>query len=282
MVRKKLLLAASLSAILILIGVAVAYERANAASGQCSQGELRAGLCAPPEATGAINNGGVDLSAGFDTGGGGGSGGGQQADSGAGGAASGGAQGAAPAPNPLTIVRDGFTVNCTPGTPCDPNLVVRISDLVNFRPAAPTQGMEPHGWSVIGLPANFIAAAAVHVRSGLLLGFPAEVRFIPIGYRWNYGDGTRADSRSGGATWAALSLPEFSDTQTSHSFRASGQYSVSLAVVYSAEYRFAGLAWRGVQGTLLVPAGPLSAVVGDASTVLVDRECTKNPAGPGC
>jgi hypothetical protein len=50
----------------------------------------------------------------------------------------------------------------------------------------------------------------------------------------------------------------------------------------SAEYRFAGQGWRGVQGTSAVPAGPLTAVVGDAQTVLVNRDCVRNPRGPGC
>ncbi|MBC7443682.1 MAG: hypothetical protein H7311_14370 [Ramlibacter sp.] len=182
----------------------------------------------------------------------------------------------------MVVVRDGFTVVCDPGAPCDPTLVVRFSDLVNFKPAEPVQSMEPRGWSLIGLPANFIAAASVHSRSGLLLGFPADVRFTPVGYRWNYGDGSTLDSSSAGATWAALGQPEFSDTPTGHEFRKPGSYSVSLAVVYSAEYRFAGRAWRGVQGTLSIPGGPVSVVVGQAGTVLVDRECSRKNPGPGC
>ncbi|HSP53821.1 MAG TPA: hypothetical protein VLO00_13075, partial [Cryobacterium sp.] len=240
------------------------------------------------------NNGGVDLSAGYETGGGGGQGSGNGAgggaESGAGGSGSGsgsgggggGQTGAAPVVDPLAFVRDGFTVNCIPGSPCDPNLVVRVSDLVNFQPAAPSRTMEPRGWSVAGLPANFIASASVHTRAGTLLGYPAEVRFIPVGYRWTYGDGAQASTTSGGATWAALGLSEFSDTATSHAFVGRGSYAVVVAVVYSAEYRFAGLAWRPVEGTLTVSADPLGVIVGDAQTVLVNRECTANPAGPGC
>ncbi|TFD77675.1 hypothetical protein [Cryobacterium fucosi] len=185
-------------------------------------------------------------------------------------------------PGPGTIVRDGFTINCVAGTPCDPNLVVSVSDLVNFRPAAPTQQMEPRGWSVVGLPTNFIATASVHTRSGVLLGFPAEVRFTPVGFRWNFGDGQGLDSAGGGASWAVLNLPEFSDTPTSHTFTETGGRSITLSVVYSAEYRFAGRDWRAVRGTLAVPTTPLSAVVAEARTVLVNRECTVGAAGPGC
>ena len=231
----------------------------------------------------------MDLSAGYETGGGGqgsGTGDGGGAESGAGGTGTGGGNGggpeAAPVVDPLAFVRDDYTVNCIPGSPCDPNLVVRVSDLINFQPAAPTQTMEPRGWSLAGLPANFIASASVHTLTGALLGYPAEVRFTPVGYRWTYGDGAQASTGSGGATWAALGQPEFSDTATSHAFAEPGSYVVVAAVVYSAEYRFAGLAWRAVEGTLAVSASPLVVIVRDAQTVLVNRECTANPAGPGC
>ena len=288
MVRHKLLLtvvALSLTFFsLPQIGVPFFWQSSCAGWG-ATQGECPS----PPAASGNINNGGVDLSAGYETGGGGpgsGNGTGGGAESGAGGSGSGsggtGQPGAPPVVDPLAFVRDGFTVNCIPGSPCDPNLVVRVGDLVNFQPAVPSQTMEPQGWSVAGLPANFIASASVHTRTGTLLGYPAEVRFTPVGYRWTYGDGTQASTNSGGATWAALGLPEFSDTATSHTFVSPGSYAVVVAVVYSAEYRFAGLAWRAVEGTLAVSAGPLGVIVGDAQTVLVTRECTAHPTGPGC
>ncbi|MGO4692166.1 PKD domain-containing protein [Glaciibacter sp. 2TAF33] len=257
--------------------------------GACAPQSAVAGLCDPPPASGAINDGGVDLSAGYD------------ANSGGGGRSNGGTSDGPGASNgdgrvvvddngtavndpnnPLVFVRDGFTVNCTPGTPCDPNLVVSISDVASFKPAVPSQGMEPDGWMVVGLPTNFYAAASVHVRSGLLLGFPADVRFTPAGYRWDYGDGDSLHSRTGGATWAAQNLPEFSETTTSHTFRASGSHTIVLDVIFTAEYRFAGQPWRGIRGTLAVPTQPLTAVAGDAKTVLVERECTLNPSGPGC
>ena len=291
MVRYKLLLtvvAVSLTFSSAAQAGAPLLKQATCAGWGATQGECNS----PPPASGNINNGGVDLSAGYETGGGGqgsesGAGGGEAgaggSGSGAGGGQAGGGQaGAAPVVDPLAFVRDGFTINCIPGSPCDPNLVVRVTDLVNFQPMAPSQVMEPRGWSVAGLPANFVASASVHTRTGALLGYPAEVRFTPVGYSWTYGDGNQASTASGGATWAALGLPEFSDTDTSHEFRRPGAYSVTVSVVYSAEYRFAALAWRAIQGTLSVSASPLGVIVGDAQTVLVNRECAASRAGPGC
>jgi hypothetical protein len=254
----------------------------------CTDFDRSTGACSgvqPPPATGTINGGGVDLSAGYESGGG--SGADSSTDD-----SNDGAQvivdNVVPIPNvipgagPVPFATQNYTVNCTPGSPCDPNLVVRISDLVNFRPATSTAGMEPSGWTVVGLPTNFFATASAHIRSGALLGFPAEVRFTPAGYRWDYGDGTARYSTSRGAAWAALGLPEFSETPTSHSFIDRATRVITLTVNYSAEYRFAGQGWRAVNGTLAVPADPLTAVVGDAQTVLVDRDCIRNPHGPGC
>ena len=252
---------------------------------RCSTWESFNGSCSdPPPVSGVVNGGGVDLSTGFDSGTGPGGGASDTAGgTGATGSASGsGAQGAGSTPTPtvgLPFVRDGFAVNCPL---CDPNLVVSISDLVNFPAAVPAGGMEPNGWAVTGLPANFLARASVHVRSGVLLGFPAEVRFTPKQFHWDIEGGTPIDSTTGGASWTALGLPEFSDTATSHVFRSTGRQTVLLSVVYSAEYRAGSQPWRPVEGTLTIAAPPLTVVVSTASTVLVGQDCTANPSGPGC
>jgi hypothetical protein len=282
MVRRILLLAIFVS-VLFALGL-------NAAQGAfaCTLAERVGDNC--PEAGGEFGGGGVDLEAGYEIGGGGGGGGGG-GDNGQGGDGDGvgivyddrGGKATGPViGGPIAAEREGFTVSCAPQTPCDPNLVVRVSDLVNIRPASATSQMEPSGWMVVGLPANFVASASVHMRSGELLGFPADVRFTPAGFRWDYGDGSARSTGSGGATWAALGLVEFSETATSHTFQASGEYSITPSVVYTAEYQFAGQGWREVAGTLTVASARMTAVAGDAKTVLVDEDCQRNPLGPGC
>lgn len=241
-------------------------------------------------AGGAISGGGVDVwaeqnSGGSSTGPGSGSGGSGDStvdwpfdptDPGAGTAA------ARNCDSAVSVCRDNVTVN-SPGTdPIVQNTVITLADLVSFRPQAPTNFMEPNGWMVVGLPANFYSNVTSQVVDGQLLGFPASVRFTPVGFHWEFGDGGTATVGSGGASWATLGLPEFSSTPTSHVYRAPGTFTISLSVGYSAQYRFAGQDWRSVAGTLPIRATDLVAVAGQAQTVLVDRDCQRNPVGPGC
>jgi hypothetical protein len=167
--------------------------------------------------------------------------------------------------------------------PADPaSAPVTLRDIASFRPATPGNGMEPGGWAIVRLPANFVAAASVEVVPGTLLGQPADVRFTPVGYRWTHSDGAIVESGTPGATWAALSQREFTQTPTSHVYATAGEYTVELAVVLRAEYRFAGSAWRSIAGTLTVAGAPQRVLVGEFDTVLTPGDCNADPSGPGC
>ncbi|PWC05210.1 hypothetical protein [Agromyces badenianii] len=157
-----------------------------------------------------------------------------------------------------------------------------LRDIASFVPAKPGNGMEPGGWAVEDLPANFVAAASVQVVSGSLLGQPADVRFTPVGYRWSHSDGALVESGGPGAPWSALGQREFSATDTSHVYAESGEYTVALDVVLRAEYRFAGSGWRSIAGTLAVAGDPQRVLVGTFDTVLTNGDCKTNPSGPGC
>jgi hypothetical protein len=168
-----------------------------------------------------------------------------------------------------------------PDTPT-PTVVVTLRDIASFRPAKPQNTMEPGGWAIEDLPANFVAGASVEVVSGLLLGQPADVRFTPVGYRWVHSDGAVVDSGHPGATWEVLGLREFSETGTSHVYAESGEYTVALDAVLRAEYRFAGSSWRSIAGTLTVAGDPQRVLVGEFDTVLTVGDCLAHPSGPGC
>lgn len=167
-------------------------------------------------------------------------------------------------------------------TPTDPIPTITISDIATFIPTPGRQQMEPDGWTVAGLDTNFYAITGQHVVNGTLLGRPADVRFTPTTYLWAYGDGTSATKSTMGATWAAQGIAEFEPTPTSHVYDELGNYTITLDIVFTAEYRFAGGPWRPVVGTITLPANDLYLRVGTAKTVLVEHDCQQNPAGPGC
>jgi hypothetical protein len=159
---------------------------------------------------------------------------------------------------------------------------ITIRDIASFIPTPGRQQMEPDGWTVAGLDTNFYAITQQHVVPGTLLGRPADVRFTPTAFHWNYGDGTAATKPTKGGTWAALGLEEFEPTPTSHVYEQLGDYTITLSITFAAEYRFDGSAWRAVVGTITLPANDLHLRVGTAKTVLVEDDCLANPSGPGC
>ena len=159
---------------------------------------------------------------------------------------------------------------------------VVITDVARFQPAFPSPSSEPEGWGVVGLPVNLLGPTGPRIVAGSILGQPAEVRFTPVAWQWDHGDGTAATTAVGGAPWSALGVPEFSSTPTSHVYAARGIISVRLVVVLSAEYRVGDGPWMPVAGVLPVALPEVPLRIASASTVLVDRDCRAAPAGPGC
>jgi hypothetical protein len=200
------------------------------------------------------------------------------AGSGAGGAGSGGggsttAEETCAGTAPGCVVRNPFTVTALP-TPT-------LSDIAAFRPIVGVDHMEPNGWFVTGLDANFFVTGGASTRNGTLLGYPASVRFTPIRWRWTYGDGAGATRSTPGAPWAAQGIREFDPTSTSHVYDNAGTYVIDLTIGYHADYSFSGSAWAPIDGVLWLPANRLVATVGGAKTVLVERDCGVS-SGPGC
>lgn len=283
---------------------------------ECTAGRAAAGLCVLPEAS--LGDGNVQLGAELSQGGGGGnssssnSNAGNQSGSPSGGTGAGSGSGSSATPAYAVppgsvgtvdpeivcdydggVVCQGFAipdldVNPVPGDAADdsdgsgPQLIT-LADIATFTPQSPVQYMQPDRWMVVGLPTNFYTDIAPHVVSGQLLGQPADVRFTPFAYAWNYGDGTAVTHPTPGGTWQALGLDEFDATPTSHVYEAEGTYTITLTVAYAAEYRYAGGPWTRIAGYLELPANELVAeATSEAVTVLVDRDCTRAPLGPGC
>ncbi len=256
---------------LVLALVATAFATTDASHSRCTDFDIRSGACSIASST----NGNEAVLEGT--------------------AASGapGSSGTGPAaPVTPTTPRNPRPAPCSPGDDlsahaCDPRdgydvTVVTLADIARFRPAPGIQRMEPDGWVVVGLPANIYSLVDRQLVPGTLLGMAADVRFTPVAWRWSYGDGATATLPTKGATWAALGLREFDATPTSHVYQTAGSYTIRLDIVYRAEYRLDGGAFTPIAGTLALPANELHITASGAKTVLVDRDCTVSPRGPGC
>lgn len=190
---------------------------------------------------------------------------------------------AVPAPPPVDDCRPTDPTSCavTPTAPEDPTIRPTLADVARFAPASVSIVDEPDGVGIVGMPVNFVTAPVVHEQSGTLFSVPIAVRFTPVAVVYVHGDGTQRTATSGGATWAALGLPQFSATDTSHAYALRGTYTAQARVHYAAEYNL-GPGWLPIDGLLDIPTAPVDIQVLEARTALVDKTCVENPGGPGC
>ncbi|KJL42449.1 hypothetical protein RS82_02005 [Microbacterium trichothecenolyticum] len=190
--------------------------------------------------------------------------------------------GAAPRPEAPAEPED-----CGPLNRCENYVVagppdVTLADLASFRPAQPTLGGEPAGFGVVGMPTNLLASASEQRIPGTVLGWDVTVRFVPVAYVFDNGDGTTTRASTGGASWTALGQGQFTPTATSHAYRARGTYPVSVTVEYEASVDFGSGTWRTVPGVVRAEAAGYGVRVVEVRTALVDRTCVEDPTGPGC
>lgn len=158
---------------------------------------------------------------------------------------------------------------------------ITIDDLAQFAPDPVANVGEPDNLGVAGMPTNFVAAAAVHTRSGSLFGTDLTVRFSPVSYEFVHGDGTSATSSTGGQTWSALGQAPFTPTTTSHTYDERGTYRAHVTVRYTAEVDLGG-GWFPVAGQLTIPGPAREIRIFEAHTALVAHTCEQRPTAPGC
>jgi len=152
----------------------------------------------------------------------------------------------------------------------EPTPPTSVSDIAQFAPSEAAFLQEPAGWSLPLLPTNVYSTTGATTESGELLGWPIEVRFTPVEYRWNWGDGSQSVTTEPGSSWGAR---QFSATGTSHVYEISGDYVVSLEVTFEAAYRFDGGAFQSLPGQITRSGGQRVVDVLSVTSVLVDKGC---------
>ncbi len=132
------------------------------------------------------------------------------------------------------------------------------------------------------MPTNLLASASEERIPGTVLGWDVTVRFVPVAYVFDNGDGTTTRAATGGSPWTSLGQGQFTPTATSHVYRERGTYGVSVTVEYAASVDFGSGIWRPVPGVVRAQAAGYDVRVVEVRTALVDRTCDEDPTGPGC
>jgi hypothetical protein len=166
----------------------------------------------------------------------------------------------------------------SPGTP---GWSVTISDLARFAPSTTTVAGEPNNIAVVGLPANFLSSAKTETVPGTILGRALTIRFTPVNYTFDYGDGETRTTTTPGTAWDASGQAQFTPTETSHVYTEPGTYTATATVTYTADVDL-GAGWIPINGTLNGPPASQQIRVVKAHTALVQGTCTERPDAPGC
>ena len=157
---------------------------------------------------------------------------------------------------------------------------ITIADLASFTPAVGELVVQPENWGVLGIPTNFVATASDHVQQGTLLGQPVEVRWRPVAFTFDYGDGTVVTSDDAGALWQS-SDDDWTATATSHEYTTRGDYTATVTITFEADLA-TGSGWATVPGTLELAAPAEAVQIFEVQTVLTRGDCIEYPNDPGC
>ncbi len=145
----------------------------------------------------------------------------------------------------LDHAASGMRVSSPPAEPATPppgTPAVTLRDIASFRPAHPSDG-----WSRTGGRSRGFRRTSSRTRTPRSYRARCSGSRPRCGSRRSGSGGRTPTARPSRAprparTWSALGVAEFTPTDTSHVYVASGEYTVTLRVVLAAEYRFAGRA----------------------------------------
>jgi hypothetical protein len=130
------------------------------------------------------------------------------------------------------------------------------SNTAMFRPTKPVARVSPSGQLRPGQAARFSSNLSVKYGTAVLLGSLVKVRFTPINWEWNFGDG---QLESG----PVLSTGSGSNTVAAdHAFVKSGSYPAFIRVEYAVAYRVAGGGWLEDPDTIWLSSNGLNVLVG--------------------
>lgn len=142
-------------------------------------------------------------------------------------------------------------------------------------------GSQPGPHTLRGQETNFYANASEQEFNITLLGQKVHITATPVGYTWNYGDGTiMGPTASAGAPLPEDRIGE--QTKTSHVYTTTGKFSINLTTHFNGTYSVNGGPALPITDQGHFASAPLGLTVWRAETRNYADDCNANPAGVGC
>lgn len=161
-------------------------------------------------------------------------------------------------------------------------IAAQIAQEFQRTPVAPaTIGSQPGPHTLRGEETNVYADAATQTFNLTMLGQQVTITATPVGYTWNYGDGTIwGPTPHHGAPLHQDRIGE--QTQTSHIYTATGRLALTVTTHFDGTYSVNGGPSLPIPGQGNIPSAPLGLTVWRAETRLYADNCIQNPSGVGC
>jgi len=156
-----------------------------------------------------------------------------------------------------------------------------VSDFRNQPVNAGSVRMQPSRHTLIGAHTNIYAEAAEQTFDIQILGQAVRIEATPIEYTWTYGDG----STLGPVAVPGGPLPQDrwgEQTPTSHVYKDTGDFQVSLTTTFSGTYSVNGGPPVPIPGNGSFTAAPAGISVWRSITNNYADNCLENPEGTAC
>jgi len=191
--------------------------------------------------------------------------------------------------NPIAVDCESPTTPCALPTPHpDPTPhnndtipTITLHDLATFHPTPPTLTSEPDHTGIAGLPVNLTTTTGTQTLHGTLFHHPVTVHLTPHHYTFTHGDGTTTTTHTPGTPWTTTATPQFTPTDTSHTYTQPGHYQATLTIAYTPTITIQNTT-QTIPGYLTTTSTPQTITIYQAHTALVAHTCTENPHAPGC
>lgn len=155
------------------------------------------------------------------------------------------------------------------------------SDFKNQPVHAGTVRIQPAPHTLIGAHTNVYAEASDQRFDIQILGQDVTIEATPVEYTWNYGDGSSLGPTA--ASGGPLPRERWGEqTSTSHAYRDTGDFQVTLTTTFSGTYSVNGGPSVPIPGTGSFAADPVGISVWRSEVSNYADNCLENPEGTAC